>query len=72
MALGVNTSTLRGLMVLPGHRNFPQELRLLKHTDMTIHWKALEEQFLMAPFNFFIQPFSGKIHFLNFIKKSWF
>jgi hypothetical protein len=25
---------------------------LLKLIDMTIHWKALEEHFLMVPFNF--------------------
>jgi hypothetical protein len=26
------------------------DLRLLNHTDMNIHWKALEERFLMVPF----------------------
>jgi hypothetical protein len=26
-----------------------KNLRLLKPTDMTIHWKALEEHFLMVP-----------------------
>jgi hypothetical protein len=35
-----------------------------KHTDTTIHWKALEEYFLMVPsrgtINFSIQPFLGK------------
>jgi hypothetical protein len=30
-------------------RNCPQNLRLSKPTDMTIHWKCLEEHFLMAP-----------------------
>jgi hypothetical protein len=30
------------------HRNFPKQLRLSKHTDMTIHWKALEEHFLVV------------------------
>jgi hypothetical protein len=32
-----------------GYRNSPKDSRLLKHTDMTIHWKALEEHFLMVP-----------------------
>jgi hypothetical protein len=31
-----------------GHRNW-QNIRLSKHTDMAIHWKALEEHFLMVP-----------------------
>jgi hypothetical protein len=30
-----------------GHRNCRKNLRLSKRTDMTIHWKALEEHFLM-------------------------
>jgi hypothetical protein len=29
-----------------------QTSRLLKPTDMTIHWKALEEHFLMVPLVF--------------------
>jgi hypothetical protein len=29
-----------------------QNLRLLKHTGMTIHWKAHEEHFLMVPLVF--------------------
>jgi hypothetical protein len=29
-------------------RNCPKHLRLLKHSDMTIHWKGLEAHFLMA------------------------
>jgi hypothetical protein len=34
----------------------------LELTDMTIHWKALEEHFLMVPF--LIQPFlAGKCIF---------
>jgi hypothetical protein len=36
-----------------------KNLRLLKHTDMTIHWKGLEEHFLMVPlvyrFNHFMR-----------------
>jgi hypothetical protein len=35
-----------------GHRNCPKKERLLKHTDMTIHWKALEKHFLMVPLVF--------------------
>jgi hypothetical protein len=31
-----------------GHRNCPKHLRLSKHTDMTIRWKALEEHFLVV------------------------
>jgi hypothetical protein len=33
-----------------GTQKFPQKLRLLKHTNMTIHWKALGQNFLMVPF----------------------
>jgi hypothetical protein len=32
---------------------------------MTIHWKALEEHFLMVPF-----IFQWKMHFLNFSQKT--
>jgi hypothetical protein len=32
-----------------GHRNYPKILRLWNPTDMTIHWKALEENMLMLP-----------------------
>jgi hypothetical protein len=32
-----------------GHRNCPKKLILSKPTDMTIHWKAHEEHFLMVP-----------------------
>jgi hypothetical protein len=41
-----------------------------KPTDMTIHWKALEEHFLMVPFVFRFNNFQGKMHFLNFSKKN--
>jgi esterase/lipase superfamily enzyme len=34
---------------------------------MTIHWKALEEHFLMAPLVFRL---SGKMHFLNISQKT--
>jgi hypothetical protein len=42
-------------------------LRLSKHTDMTIHWKGLSD----GTISFFIQPFSGKErNFLNFSPKN--
>jgi hypothetical protein len=44
-----------------GTQKLPQIVRLLKHTDMTIHWKALEEHFPMVP-----TIFRERIHFLNF------
>jgi hypothetical protein len=41
----------QGLMVTSvtraGHRNCPNNLSLSKHANITIHWKALEEHFLM-------------------------
>jgi hypothetical protein len=52
-----------------GHRNCPKRLRLLKHTDMTIHWKALEEHLLMVPLVFLFNHFRG-MHFLNFSQKT--
>jgi hypothetical protein len=36
-----------------------KKFRLLKHTDMTIHWKALEEHFLMVPLVFWFTHFRG-------------
>jgi hypothetical protein len=42
-----------------GTPKFPQKIIRLKLTDTTIHWKAPEEHFLMAPF--LIRPFLGKI-----------
>jgi hypothetical protein len=36
-----------------GHRNWPtKHLRLSKPTNMTIHWKALKEHFLVVPLFF--------------------
>jgi hypothetical protein len=35
-----------------------KHLRLSKYTDMTIHWKALEEHFLMVPLFLFGNAFS--------------
>jgi hypothetical protein len=37
-----------------GTQKLPTNLRLSKHTDMTIHWKALEEHLLMEPLSFSI------------------
>jgi hypothetical protein len=36
----------------------PKNVRLSKHADMTIHWKAIEVHFLMVPIVFSIKPFS--------------
>jgi hypothetical protein len=50
-----------------GHRNCPKYYtykRLMKPTDMTIHWKALEEHFLMAPLVFRL-IFEGKMYFFS-------
>jgi hypothetical protein len=38
--------------------------------DMTIHWKACEEHFLMVPLFFRFNHFCGKMHFLNFSQKN--
>jgi hypothetical protein len=42
----------------------PQNLRLSKHTDMTIHWKAIEEHFLVVSLVFFYSTFCGENTFL--------
>jgi hypothetical protein len=42
---------------------------LLKHTDITIHWKALEEHFLMVPLVFWFNHFRGKKAFSEFFSK---
>jgi hypothetical protein len=46
------------------------KLRMAKHRDMTIHWKALEEHFLMVPstINFPIQPFPSCCYFSKNLK----
>jgi hypothetical protein len=41
-----------GLTLLKIDGDCPKKLRLLKPTNVTIHWKALEEHFLMAPLVF--------------------
>jgi hypothetical protein len=51
-----------------GHRNCPKNLRLSKHTDMTIHWKAIEEHFLIV-YTISIHPFSGENPFSEFYPK---
>jgi hypothetical protein len=49
----------------------PKNIRLLKPTDMTIHWKALKEHFAMVPLVFAIHPFFGdKNEFSEFFSKS--
>jgi ABC-type uncharacterized transport system permease subunit len=45
-------------------------LRLLKRTDMTIHWKALGKHFMMVPLVVrFIQFLGNKCIFCIFLKK---
>jgi hypothetical protein len=53
---------LQGLMATSGTKGGTQKLPqiLLKPTDMTIHWKALEEHFLMVPLVFRFSHFQGK------------
>jgi hypothetical protein len=54
-----------------GHEGQDTEIaqtRLSEPTDMTRHWKALEDNFLMVTISFSIQTFLGKSFFRNF---SW-
>jgi hypothetical protein len=53
-------------IIPPRHRNCQTNLRLWKLTDMTIHWKALEEHFLMVPLVFRFYHFRGKNAFSEF------
>jgi hypothetical protein len=60
----------QGIQKLPkifraGHRNCPKYLRF-----QTIHWKALEEHFLMVPFVFRFNHFRGNAFSDFFLKKS--
>jgi hypothetical protein len=48
----------------------PKILRLLKHTNMTIHWKALEEHFLIEPLVFHFNHFWKNAFSEFFSKKS--
>jgi hypothetical protein len=61
----VTSVTKGGTQKLP-----PKFFKLLKHTDMTIHWKMLEEHFLMVPLVFLFNHFRGKMHLLNFSPKK--
>jgi hypothetical protein len=45
------------------HRNCQQNLRLSKHTDVTIHWKAIQKHFLMVRLVFRFTHF--RPYFLN-------
>jgi hypothetical protein len=40
------------------------------HTDMTIHWKALEEHFLMVPLVFRFNHFRGENAFSELFSKN--
>jgi hypothetical protein len=47
----VNSEGLMATSVTKGGtQKLPKYLRSSKPTDMTIHWKALEEHFLTVPF----------------------
>jgi hypothetical protein len=49
-----------------------QKLPMSEPTNMTIHWKALEEHFLMVPsVSRFKHFFGGKCFYEFLIKKSW-
>jgi lysozyme family protein len=69
---GISRLTLKGLMVTSVTEIAQNILRLLKYTDMTIHWKGLEEHyFYEGTISFSIQSFSGKkINFLIFSLKK--
>jgi hypothetical protein len=43
---------------MAGHRNYPETLRLLKHTDMTIHWKGIEERAIVYLYSTIFGAFS--------------
>jgi hypothetical protein len=45
-------------------------LRFSKYNDMTIHWKALEEHFLMVPLVFGFTLFWGKNIFSELFSKK--
>jgi hypothetical protein len=51
-------------------QKLPQKFKIVeKYTDMTIHWKALEEHFLMVPLVSIRSLSGGKCIFHIFIKK---
>jgi hypothetical protein len=47
-------------MTKGGTQKLPKKSRMSKPTDMTIHWKALEEHILMVPFVFRFNFLWGK------------
>jgi hypothetical protein len=65
-------STLWGLTVTSVTKGGTQKLpKTFWDCHRTIHWKALEEHFLMGQLVFrFNSIFGGNIHFLNFAKKN--
>jgi hypothetical protein len=53
-----------------GTQKLPQNFGMLEHTDMTIHWKALEKHFLIIPLFLWVNHFFGeKYIFWIFLKK---
>jgi hypothetical protein len=58
----VTSATKTGTQKLP-----KINLRLSAHTDMTIHWKALEEHFLMVPLVVLIRPITEENAFSEFL-----
>jgi hypothetical protein len=54
-----------------GQKLGPCTSRLLKHTDMTIHRKALEEHFLMTTLAFRFIHSQGKDTFSEFFSKNF-
>jgi hypothetical protein len=57
------TSVTRG-----GTQKLPKYFRLSKYTNMTIHWKALQEHY--GTISLSSQPFFGKMCLLNFSEKN--
>jgi hypothetical protein len=54
-------------------REIAQKIKIVEtYADMTIHWKALEEHFLMVPLVLQFNHFQGTIHFLKFSPKKEF
>jgi hypothetical protein len=66
----VQFNYLRTSVIKGRTQKLHKKLRLSKPTDITIHWKALEENFLMVPL-FPFNQFWGKMYFLNFLKKLY-
>jgi hypothetical protein len=72
-SLSTHGLALLGPMVLLSprvrQRNFKKYLRLSKHTDITIHWNALEEHLLMVPLVFQFDHLRGICIFWICLKK---